>query len=1177
MFMSLVLTLTVSDAGAYSPCYLFPESDPYSAEVLPPELGNCDGDGDGWDDFADCHPFNPSIYPGALEITADGVDQDCDGQELCYRDSDNDGARTTSTILSFDADCSDSGEELLFAPIDCNDNNSAMYPGATEIVGNGIDENCDGNEICYRDSDNDNYRTSSTITSTDADCNDSGEGTASQGIDCNDSSSAIHPGATEIIGDGVDQNCDGNETCYVDNDNDGARTSSTTTSNDLDCTDAGEGQSFDPIDCNDNSSSIRPGATEIVGDGVDQDCDGNEICYVDADNDNYRTSSTVTSADADCNDSGEGTASQAIDCNDNLASVYPGATEIIGDGVDQDCDGNEICYVDADNDNYRVSNTITSSDADCNDSGEGTASQGLDCDDNLASVNPGASEIVADGIDQDCDGNETCYADADNDGARTSATVTSADNDCTDANEGVASDAIDCDDTNSAVYPGAVEITGNNRDDNCDGAEVCFADSDDDGARTTGTRTSYDDDCTDFGEGVAGDPIDCDDGDASIYPGATEVVADGIDSDCDGGEICFVDSDNDAYRTSATTTSSDTDCTDGGEALSGAGIDCDDTNNAIHPGATDVAGDGIDSDCDGGEICFVDNDDDGARTGGTLSSSDADCSDAGEGMLSDPVDCDDTDASISPLANETPGDGIDSDCDGGEICYVDSDNDNARTSATLVSADVDCLDAGEGRLTDLLDCDDTDGAIHPEALEQCDGVDNDCDGTLDNTSDNDGDGYDCTDCDDTDPTIYPGATEGVADGVDSDCDGGEDCYADVDLDGVGGDAAAIVGGDLQCLDPGVSNEATDCDDLDDGIFPGAYEIPCNGIDDDCDPATIDNPDIDGDGYHACTQDCDDLDPAVNPGANEIPGDGIDNDCDGTEACFEDLDGDGVGTTNLAPSPSGDCTEPNVSGLSTDCDDTDPAVSPLEAEITCNTIDDDCDPATVDAPDADGDGYFDCSEDCDDSNPAVNPAATEIACNILDDDCDPATIDGVDTDGDGVALCANDCDDLDPDVSPLQEEILCSGKDEDCNQGTADAPDDDMDGFSVCDNDCDDVNVAVNPGFPELPCNGIDDDCDPYTVDCIDSGTTGTTADTGTTDPGTTPPTTDTGTTDPGTTDTGTTDPGTTANPGTPTGTTQTKAPKPADPEYGCGCTSNAGAGWMALPMGLLGLLVRRRR
>ncbi|MCB9797195.1 MAG: hypothetical protein H6741_31290, partial [Alphaproteobacteria bacterium] len=220
------------------------------------------------------------------------------------------------------------------------------------------------------------------------------------------------------------------------------------------------------------------------------------------------------------------------------------------------------------------------------------------------------------------------------------------------------------------------------------------------------------------------------------------------------------------------------------------------------------------------------------------------------------------------------------------------------------------------------------------------------------------------------------------DGVDDDCDGridddddsldastGSAWYADSDGDGYG-DASVST---QACLAPsGTLSDSSDCDDSDAAVNPGASEQTCNGVDDDCTSSTSDTPDADGDGFSVC-EDCDDADGAVNPGASEQTCNGVDDDCDSSTSDAPDADGDGYTV----------CAE---------CDDADAAVNPGASEQTCNGVDDDCDSSTSDAPDADGDGYTVC-DDCDDADATSYPSAAE-SCDGVDNDCDGDVDDGV---------------------------------------------------------------------------------------------------------------------------------------------------------------------------------------
>jgi len=189
-------------------------------------------------------------------------------------------------------------------------------------------------------------------------------------------------------------------------------------------------------------------------------------------------------------------------------------------------------------------------------------------------------------------------------------------------------------------------------------------------------------------------------------------------------------------------------------------------------------------------------------------------------------------------------------------------------------------------------------------------------------------------------------------------------------------------------------------------------------------------DGDGDGYQGevCGGlDCDDSDPAINPDAIEVCDDGVDNNCNGDVdyediacACYDD-DEDGFGAVECG-------------GL--DCDDGDPTINPDAVEI-CDATDHDCSGDPYDK-DADGDGYVDeaCGGlDCDDSDIGVRPGVNE-GCDGIDTDCDGFLGElEFDDDGDGVTECDGDCNDLDFQTYPGAQE-LCDLRDNDCD-GSAD--------------------------------------------------------------------------------------------------------------------------------------------
>ena len=436
-------------------------------------------------------------------------------------------------------------------------------------------------------------------------------------------------------------------------------------------------------------------------------------------------------------------------------------------------------------------------------------------------------------------------------------------------------------------------------------------------------------------------------------------------------------------------------------------------------------------------------------------------------------------------------------------------------------ADPDC-DFDEDTYTEEDgDCNDDDRSIHPDAEEVENGVDDNCDGFIDEGTDafdDDGDGYteNQGDCDDEDADISPVAEE-VADGIDNNCDltidEGTDVYDD---DG-----------------DGFTEEEGDCNDDDSSIHPEAAEID-NGVDDNCDgfiDEGTDEYDDDGDGFSEDDGDCDDYDDAVHPDAEEVCDDDIDNDCDGVN-------------------PDEDADEDGWSSCEGDCNDADEGISPDAAEVcdvldvdeNCNGVseelgatggeifyaDDDDDgfgdsDFTIDACEAPP-GYVSNDDDCDDSLPGVSPDAVE-ACDGMDTDCD-GSIDEAgavgettwyyDGDGDdfgsvstmgcdapaGYVATPGDCDDTRADVNPDGTEVCdAADADEDCDgtseesgatgeqwwydDGDGDSYGDAGDSTYQCDapvghvdndDDCNDGSYSINPSADEV-CDGVDHDCD----------------------------------------------------------------------------------------------------
>jgi hypothetical protein len=656
-----------------------------------------DSDGDGFGDAAssgpvvpgsDCDDESASTYPGAA--TEDPLQ--------CMQDADGDGF----------GDASGTGPAV--PGTDCDDADPAVSPSAEEGIADGIDQDCDGEESCYLDLDLDGYGTASIGPSADLGCSLPGVSVFSD--DCDDLSGDIFPTAEEGIADGVDQNCDGEESCYADLDLDGFGTSATVLSPALDCSLPGVSVFSD--DCDDLSEDVSPSAEEGAADGVDQNCDGEESCYVDLDLDGYGTAATGLSSDFTC--SLPGYSPNVIDCDDEDADISPIADEGVADGVDQNCDGEESCYTDLDLDGYGSTELSNSPDLGCGL--PGVSALPNDCDDSEEGISPSADELSADGVDQDCDGEESCHEDLDLDGYGTEVLVGSADLTC--LSPGLSSDPSDCEDGDPSVNPGAGEQPADAFDQNCDGAESCFSDGDLDGYGTLSEELSPDLSCS--LAGISPLSSDCDDVSPEIFPLAEEISADGTDQNCDGLESCYLDDDLDGYGGLGTGDSSNKTCTEAG--FSPFASDCDDGDSLVSPGASEFPADAFDQNCNGEEDCYEDSDGDGSGGSSLVSSADLACLSAGSSP--EDGDCDDTDASIGPFATELPADGVDQNCDGLGLCYLDDDLDGYGGEFTVETGDEACLGPNESGTGS--DCDDSSDTVSPDGVEDCtDGFpDNDC-------------------------------------------------------------------------------------------------------------------------------------------------------------------------------------------------------------------------------------------------------------------------------------------------------------------------------------------------------------------------------------------------------------------------------------------------------------------
>ncbi len=1020
--------------------------------ALETPLGKCSGTqqcgGGGW---SKCSAALPTAE------LCDGIDNDCNGA-------------TDEIFTSLGTGCGSGicagGKRICAA-------NKTTYACSTDakklkkdLCGNGLDDNCDG-------------QTDENCPPKDTD----GDGTPDL-KDCGPYLPEVHPGAKELCckalaevaipasivvtaqSQACDANCDGLVTpcSSADLDKDG---------------------SLQPDDCDDNDPTRYPGAPEKCNDGIDQDCDGQDLqCdpSLDADNDGYML---------------------PYDCNDNNNKIFPGAPEVCN-FKDDDCDK----IVD-----------------------NGNPGGGAQCGATLGNCKPGTlvcnhpvgAPAAVTCVDAQGGEPETCNYKDDNCDGKTDEDFADLGKPCdSDDADSCALGKYTCSADGLGVTCGEetqydlqelckVNGVGNNIDDNCNSQtdEICYGDDPD-------------------GDGYATD--DCEPNDSAYHPGADEPCCPPAVGTSSNVKQC--DKNCDGQITNCAPTDLDFDGKTGED-------DCNENDPHVYVGAPERCGDGTDQNCDtvdpncATDPLYVEQDGDG------------------DGFAAND-DCNDSDININPFAKELCNN-KDDNCNK----IVDEGNPEAQSGACgsvegicqpgkqvcvhvqfkplLYKAYVECVpqQGPEPEICNYKDdnCNGKTDEYFPKLGQLCDGPDTDqcANGTYTCAPDGkgpDGKGVVCVN-----ETVQNLAE--LCDGVDNDCNGqtdeglnyygkklGETCKGQ----GACGTGVVVCSPELLVAVCSTDGFGTDSQ---------ATTEVCDGIDNDCDGSTDEGMLYAGaaigqkcfgnglcgkvPGVVECSSDGSKLaicstmfGGSAYKGKPEVCN-GLDDNCDGH------ID-EGLTVADSSCKQTGLCSVENVQAACKSgkwqCNYSAVIGYQGEKEYLCDNLDNDCDGSTdedflvgqaCDGPDTDQckNGTWACTVDHLDKVCGTE-TITDIVetCNGLDDDCDGQTdedfaigqaCDGPDSDScaNGTWTCAKDgSDHICVNETKINLVELCNGEDDDCNGLTdetwpkltepCDGPDTDFcaNGTTVCSGDGKGTICSTETiqDIAEV-CDGIDNNCD----------------------------------------------------------------------------------------------------